>query len=671
VFFAYFNCFRSVFLFDSKTIVLDDPRVHAATAENLAAIFSKGYWYLNQDPTLYRPLTTLSYLFNYAILGNGANPAAYHWVNILLHIANVLLLYALGRILFRRTAPALMLAAVWAVHPVLTEAVTNIVGRADLLAALGVLAGLLCHIRASAATGGRRAAWLLGLSAAAAIAVFSKESGVVLILLMLLYDAAFRPASWRAALPGYAAAALPAALFFYMRTHVLAALPAANTLFVNNPLLGAGFVVWRLTAIQVIGRYLWLLLWPATLSCDYSYNQIPLFQGTFHNWADWATVLSLAVCLAAAALAVWCWRKNKPAFFCIGLFFIALAPASNLAMRVGTIMAERLLYLPAAGFLGCLVLALCAAIARLEERSPGAEKRILWALGIVCAALCLRTQLRNSDWQTGRALWGSAASAAPRSYKTHQNLAVELFGEPGGIGPAIAEDEKALAILHGLAPAQQDPLPYVDAGAHLRAKGDAVRASGIPDAAAQAAAWYRKSLLTLQEGEQIDRAVAQAALRANRAAGRRPGPLGQHLLYQELAQSYLRLGRPIDAVQAIETGLGIELTPEFFQLLSEAYTQNGDRDSAAVALFEGATVYPDRRAFPSELLKLYENWGTPVCAIERTASGTNLNPACPLVHQHFCTAAARAAGLYARRGETGEAEKVRIAAVQSLGCPAP
>jgi len=71
-------------------------------------------------------------------------PGGYHWVNLALHEVNVALVYVLGILVLGEIAPALALAAIWGLHPLLTEAVTNIVGRADLLAAFGVLAGLLC-----------------------------------------------------------------------------------------------------------------------------------------------------------------------------------------------------------------------------------------------------------------------------------------------------------------------------------------------------------------------------------------------------------------------------------------------------------------------------------------------------------------------------------------------
>jgi protein O-mannosyl-transferase len=137
-----------------------NARAHEANLPNIQRILTEGYWVNQPTADLYRPLTTLSYLLNYAILGNGTNPAGYHGVNLILHAANVSLVYALGILIFdglTYDGPALglALAAIWGLHPLLTEGVTNIVGRADLLAALGILVGLLCHIRATA--GGRMA----------------------------------------------------------------------------------------------------------------------------------------------------------------------------------------------------------------------------------------------------------------------------------------------------------------------------------------------------------------------------------------------------------------------------------------------------------------------------------------------------------------------------------
>ncbi|MGA2723828.1 MAG: hypothetical protein ABSG79_15630, partial [Bryobacteraceae bacterium] len=141
---AYSNSFQAGLVFDSAVAISADTRIRAVTPENLRLILTEQYWHGSTAFGLYRPLTTFSYLLNYAVFGNGTHPAGYHWVNLALHGVNVSLVYLLGILVLGAPAPAFALAALWGVHPLLTESVTNIVGRADLLAAFGVLAGLLC-----------------------------------------------------------------------------------------------------------------------------------------------------------------------------------------------------------------------------------------------------------------------------------------------------------------------------------------------------------------------------------------------------------------------------------------------------------------------------------------------------------------------------------------------
>src|SRR5438128_497797 len=66
---AYSSSFRTGFPFDNTQAILLDSRVHAVTPENLHLIWTQDYWYNSSTTGLYRPLTTLSYLFNYAVLG--------------------------------------------------------------------------------------------------------------------------------------------------------------------------------------------------------------------------------------------------------------------------------------------------------------------------------------------------------------------------------------------------------------------------------------------------------------------------------------------------------------------------------------------------------------------------------------------------------------------------
>jgi hypothetical protein len=422
---AYSNSFQAGLVFDNSKVILQDARIRAATSENVRLILTEGY---NSNTSgLYRPLTTFSYLLNYAVLGNAIHPEGYHWVNLTLHAANVLLVYLLGILVWGESAPAFALAALWGVHPLLTESVTNIVGRADLLAAFGVLAGLLCYLRGAAATGRTKLLWWAAMLAAQTIGIFSKENAAILPGVMLLYDLTWRARSgWRERAVAYAALILPLAAFFYargaMRMHISP---------VDNPLANADFWTARLTAIKVIGRYLWLFVWPSGLSADYSYNAVSIFGWHAVQWEDAQALIALAVCLACALLAVRWRRTRKPLFFFLAFFFVALLPASNLVVLIGSIMAERFVYLPSIGLAGCVVAAvsLLARQARLP-RLPA--PRTAWiALGFLCLACAARTYTRNFDWLDERSLWTSAVNVCPESAKAHYNLANKLAQGPG------------------------------------------------------------------------------------------------------------------------------------------------------------------------------------------------------------------------------------------------
>jgi len=458
---AYSNSFDAGFVYDNESAILEDAHVHQANLHNAHRILTEGYWVSQPTTDLYRPVTTLSYLLNYAILGNGTNPAGYHWVNLVLHAANVSLVYALGISIFGVPALGLALAAIWGLHPLLTEGVTNIVGRADLLAALGVLMGLLCHIRATAGAGWRKAGWLIALALSQTIALFSKENGVVLPALMLTYDLiwsehfSWRPV-WRRIL-SYAVLALPLIAFFVLRSQLHMHLEVP---FHKNPLVGAAFWPARMTALKVIGRFLWLFIWPARLSADYSYNSVPLFQWPrvfqwpLARWEDLQAPIVLALCVAGIALALRLRRENKPLCFFVVFFFIALAPTSNLFILIGSAMSERFMYLPAIGLTGCVVALICALSRRYSQQ---VLRKYLWAAaGLVCLALGARTYARNFDWHDEATLWTAVTEVNPDDALAHVNLGNALLEIPGRMPDALSEYQRALRIYPNYADAHNN-----------------------------------------------------------------------------------------------------------------------------------------------------------------------------------------------------------------------
>jgi protein O-mannosyl-transferase len=637
---AYSNSFSAALVFDNAAILLKDTRIRAVTANNLHLIWTAEYGYPATGNGLFRPLTTLSYLFNYAILGNGPAPAGYHWVNYLLHGIAVTLLYLLGRTIFRRMEPALALGAVWAVHPVLTESITNVVGRADILAACGVLGALLCHIRAATAEGQRKWMWLGGVALATGVGISSKESAAVVVGVALLYDLAFQGENpWRSRLAGYGAMVL--ALLAYLA--VRPAMPQARFPFTDNPIVGADFAVAKLTAVKVIGQYLGLLAWPATLSCDYSYRQIPLFTGDFGQWENWKAVLAVAVCLGALGLAVYGWRRNRPLFFFIGWFFVALAPTSNLVLTFGTIMAERLLYLPAIGFAGCLVLAVFGAAGRF---APGRPMAAPVAMAVICLALAARTWARNQDWQSEKALWSSAVEAAPNSYKTHQTFA----GTGLRLDDAIREVGRALEIVGEVPDAHSAAMPYINAGGWYRQKGDELAAKDP----AQSAVWYRKSLEVLQHAHRIIVASNQTIPE----------------VYQELGRTYLRIGDSREAAAALEQAVPWRLKSDLLEDLSRAYYQTGDLRRAEIPLMEGLVMQPNNARFVGELVDLYQRSNPGSCAVVTAGGTTSLDPNCPVVHEQLCTAAGNLLDIYVAGKLPDLADGMRSKMAGEYGCPA-
>jgi tetratricopeptide (TPR) repeat protein len=622
------NTFGSGFALDAAGVVEGDPRVHAVNLRNLALIFQNDYWWPSSVDTLYRPVTTLSILFNYSVLGNAGNAAGYHVLNVLLHAANVMLVFQLALAVLRHRRAAFFAAALWAVHPVLTESVANIAGRADLLAAMAVLTGLLLYARITAAPT-ERWRWLVaGLFAAAVLGMFSKESAVVLPGLMLLWDLAFG-AGWRGGgvrrAAAYGAVACALALMLAARAAVFAAAPVPEMPFVDNPLRGAAFFTARWTAIEIVGMDLALLLWPAALSCDRGFRQIvPAAAGDPGAW------LALAAVAGILAAVIVRYRRDRAMFWAAGMFAIALLPVSNLVVLIGATMAERFLYLPAVGF--------AIAAAGLLHRLP--PRGVVQAVPVALVALLAgRTFVRNGDWNDNLTLARADAGHAPRSARLREMLASSLFARDPvhNLDAAIESGEAAWEILRVL-PAgriyQQTPARL---GAYYRIKGDAVGAPGNR-------AWYEKSAAVLERAREASQAIEKAYDQAQLAAGR---PLATRLAYQpvyaDLGLAYMRLGRHGEAVEALRYGREVDpRTASLDDLLADAYAAQGDRQHAAVTLLEKILLLG---ATPETMAQIARVYGEGSCAIERGSGWMKLNDTCPQVQAGLCAADADLADL--------------------------
>ncbi len=494
---AYANTLRNGFVYDDNAIVAGNPLIRSI--ENLPRIFSTGYWGAeNADAGLYRPVVIATYAFDHALWGY--RPACFHAVNIALHAVVSLLAYALLLALIKRRAAAAVGAFIFAVHPVHVEAVSGIVGRADILSAGFTLVALLFHF-GYIESGGRRR--LIGASVAYLLALLTKESAVVLPLLAVVIEASARaapraasgPPARRFAWPVYAGYGVALLAVGLLRLLVLGPQqtggPAAVSIM-DNPLYDLPAAQRIGSALYVLGRYAALLAFPLRLSADYSYSQIPPLVSLLNV----RVLAALAVGFAGAWLLLRSFGRHHALLVGAVLLLGPLLPVSNLIVPIGTILAERLLYLPTLGFAVILALGF-EWLARPRRRALG------WgALGVLLALYGARTAERSRDWRDDATLFAAALDVVPRSSRMHLYYG-RYLSQIGRHDEAIERLEESLEILPGnpeaigeLGYAHMGRGDFVDAERRFR---EAVRLD--PD---DAGAHYGLGRLCQQEGRYVE-----------------------------------------------------------------------------------------------------------------------------------------------------------------------
>jgi hypothetical protein len=597
--------------------LLQDTRVHDVSAENLGLIFTHTYWWPYGESGLYRPFTTLSYLFNYAVLGGGESPVGYHAINLLLHCLNVLLVWILARRLGLDRWPAAYAAAIWAVHPVLTESVTNLAGRPDLLAGACVLAGFLFYLDKR---------WV-ALGVVTLIGAFSKESAVTLLGIVVLYELCF--GTWRNLLWPVVSMLVPIQIMLYLRAAALYSAQPVEFPFWDNPLVGADFVTSRLTALDVLGRYAGLLFWPARLSSDYSWAQIKPSP----------SVLGVIVMVAIPAILYLAWRRHRMTFFLLAAALVTMLPSSNLLFPIGTIMAERFLYLPAIAF--------AAGIAVLPGRIPRFAPVIA---ALIVAAFSARTIVRNPDWQSDLTLGKATVQTAPESYKSHKLLANALFESHAPIDQVLAEADKMIAILQPLAPLHANADSWRRAANWYLAKGD-------PASIRHAMDLLQHCLAIVTAQEQHARTQPRFDPETNPLAAARDD------VNRMISSAYLQLGDPSKALSTDPEN------PDVWRRQAKSLAEAGRGDEAIVTLMEGVllTVDPGLR---QAVVDLYRAGLDPHgCALLPGQDGRPaLNPGCDTVHTHLCKASTAAIELREKSGRHDLAEQVRTSAARDFRC---
>jgi len=494
----YVNTLPNGFVNDDIEVVVTNAAVQHF---DLGTIFGTPSWW-GRFRNGYRPLTTLSYAINYAI--SGAHPAAYHATNMLLHALVGIFVFLLLRRLSGAEWPAMLAALLFVAHPIDTEAVATVFGRAEILAALAVLVALYADVGSyDREPGGRRRLARAVTVGALAAGLLSKENAVTAIPVLAVTDWWVRcRGSWSRFFAGlrgsrgllYGGLLLVLALYVGLRTYVEGGVSPMNAAM--NPLLDESAGVRLLNAVAISGRYLLLLVAPWHLSADYMIGTLPV-QHSPWNGPVLAGALAL---LGVAALAVASARRVPLVTWAVLFVACTYSVVANVAFPVQEMMAERWMYLPAIGFCAGVVFGV-AALLRAAEL-PAARAVAAAAAALVLLAFGARTVVRNRDWYDQERLWQATLRVFPDSFKANQGLA-NVYFEQRHYAEAIPRLQAATRVYQG------ETRVYQQLGLAFAATGDV-------NAAIQA---YEKAVALSPHAVPLRRQLANLYLRNRQYSG--------------------------------------------------------------------------------------------------------------------------------------------------------
>jgi Flp pilus assembly protein TadD len=445
---AHANGLTVPFQFDDGLTFVENPAVHS-----LSAFFSSGW-------DARRWLGFLTFAANGSV--GGLAPAGYHAVNLALHLAVALEVFFLARLVaaLRRGAasgdaetggaPAdgglgpLVAALLFVLHPLQTQAVTYVVQRFALLAALFSVAAVLLHghavLAAAGGARGRAAALRAGTVVVTLLALLSKQSAATLPAALVLFDHLFCPGTAGARLrrlaPPAAAAAIVVALLLGSTANDLRAVTAQFSRDEAASL--PPWLAYLATQPGVLLRYLGLFLLPVGQTLEHDVPVVTALAAPSTLLPAGGLLLLLGVPTALAAVRL---RRTgswpaRLVLFAVGWFLVTLAVESSVIPLID-VMVEHRMYLPIAGLAVAIGLAVpWCAWGRLRE---GGRRALLATLGAALIALGAATWARNLVWQSPERLWTDALEKAPLRPRPYNWL--------GRLYTTRGEHERAIALL--------------------------------------------------------------------------------------------------------------------------------------------------------------------------------------------------------------------------------
>ena len=415
---AYGFSLNNGFVWDDETFIVNNAYVHDLS--QWPRYFTRSDT-VSSDPVLsriYRPFQTLSFALDAALWGTRAG--GFHLTSILLHLATCFaVFFAFAPLVGRRAS--VIAAALFSIHPALSESVLSLASRGNQLYTLFALLSLGFFVR----TVRPLDKYHLASLTLASMALFSKEPAITYLALLPLVQMVFgRP--WqlrdRRSLPLYAPFVLIAGLFLWARALVVA---SAQVI----PYWGGSLGATMLLQAKVFILYIRLLFWPFYLQGRYS------IAGP-----DALAKVALIANVVLVMVAVLAWRRSRSGkllALAIAWFYLSLAPVSNLIPLPGAMMGERFLYFTFAGMFPLLT-------GTIEEQTWDRHFRFaIPAALLLLAAFLFMDITRAMVWKDNAHYFKVLSKQEPDNPVVQVRTAMAEL-ETGDTAPALARLERIM-----------------------------------------------------------------------------------------------------------------------------------------------------------------------------------------------------------------------------------
>lgn len=413
----YSNTFDHGYVLDDEDVIVRNSIVQQGI-DGIGEIWQTEYreGFSTEKGSLYRPLSLTLFAIQTELNPNGSGFA--HVISVILYALCCSLLFGWLRLLFldKDEWLPLFIAMIFAAHPIHTEVVANIKSVDEILSlSFGLLA--LIFILKNVDT--KNWVWLgLGI-VSFFFALTSKEGAVLFIPIIPLMIYFFRGSKIKSVILPTALFLIPLFVYLSLRYQAIGGFSGTEVIpRLDNILVDASGFDRFTTAIGIAFIYVVKLIYPATLSHDYSLNQIEIMG--VEAPLVW---LGLVTAIALFYL-IWKWRTNHQIIaFAMLFFLISFSLYSNLFITIGTHFGERLMFMPSIGI--CIILGYLIwkqGRGKKENFDPGSATLPMAFFGILIIISTSKTMNRSAEWKDELTLYTVDVKNAPKSTRTHFRL---------------------------------------------------------------------------------------------------------------------------------------------------------------------------------------------------------------------------------------------------------